>query len=186
MPRRALDQPTRCGSTEPQLTVVIPVWDRYVLTVRDAVESVLDQGVHVAVLVVDNASSKLLPPAPARRRRGAGCPRASRSAQRGTRASPSVRDRVLVLFLDADDIVLEGTLRLLLSRMTARPALSACACSVLAWNAATDQVCPLELADRVRRGWWRDGAAGARLCACDGEPDADDGGWRDHAETRRP
>ena len=149
MPRRALDQPTRCGSTEPQLTVVIPVWDRYVLTVRDAVESVLDQEAHVAVLVVDNASSELLPPLPPGVDIMRLPTRLSVGAARNAGLS-HVRTE-FVLFLDADDIVLEGTLRLLLSRMTARPALSACACSVLAWNAATDQVCPLDFPSGTTR-----------------------------------
>ena len=142
-------RPTRCGSDKTTLTVVIPVWDEYVRTMREAIESVLGQAADVAVIVVDNASSQPLPELPLRvellrlpERLSAGAARNAGLARVRTE---------FVLFLDADDIVLEGTLPLLLSRMTARPALSACACGVLAWNPATGGVRALDFPSRRTR-----------------------------------
>jgi len=138
-----------CSAPEPALTVVIPVWDEYVRTVRGAVESVLGQEADVAIMVVDNASSQPLPELPPGVKRVRLPERLSAGAARNAGLA-RVRTE-FVLFLDADDIVLEGTLPLLLSRMTARPALSACACAVLAWNAATGGIRSLDFPSRRTR-----------------------------------
>ena len=140
----------RLGNTDkPALTVVIPVWDEYVHTVRGAVDSVLGQRADVAIIVVDNASSQPLPELPP----GVERIRLQRRLSAGAaRNAGLVRVRSeFVLFLDADDIVLDGTIPLLLARMTARPALSACACGVLAWNAATGGTWPLDFPSRRTR-----------------------------------
>jgi Glycosyl transferase family 2 len=142
--------PHRPGNTdEPALTVVIPVWDEYVHTVRAAVDSVRGQEADVAIFVVDNASSQPLPELPP----GVECLRLRERLSAGAaRNAGLVRVRSeFVLFLDADDIVLDGALPLLLARMIARPALSACACGVLAWNAATGGTRPLDFPSRRSR-----------------------------------
>jgi Glycosyl transferase family 2 len=140
---------TKTEAPEPELTVVIPVWDEYVRTVGEAVASVLAQPVRSAVLVVDNASSEPLPPFPPPVATVRLPVRVSAGAARNV-GLLRVRSE-LVLFLDADDLVLAGTLELLLARMRARPALTACACRVLGWNAATGRRRPLDFPSRRTR-----------------------------------
>jgi glycosyltransferase involved in cell wall biosynthesis len=91
----------------PPVAVVIPVWDSYVAFLPDAIGSVLDQGVEAEVIVVDNASAEPLPElaaarvvrAPARLTTGA-----ARNLGLDAVTAP------LVVFLDADDLMLPGSL----------------------------------------------------------------------------
>lgn len=98
------------------ITVVIPVWDDYVGYLPTALASLRDQGVPVAVLLVDNASRTPLPTGPAILRLPA---RASVGAARN--AGLAEVHTPFVCFLDADDELLPGTLARMRERLHARP-----------------------------------------------------------------
>ncbi len=107
------------------VTVVIPVWDDYVEFLADAVESVRRNAPEAPIVVVDNASSTAVPelegceivrsPAAAQRR-------ARRETWASSESPPNTS-----LFLDADDMLLEGTLDFLHGRIAADAGLSICA-----------------------------------------------------------
>jgi glycosyltransferase involved in cell wall biosynthesis len=142
----AQDRDTPGSAAPPELTVVIPVWDDYVRVVGEAVESVLVQQVDVAVLVVDNASSQPLPALPR-------CVTVVRLPERlsvgaARNEGLSLVRTEFVLFLDADDLVVEGAIPHLLARLKARPDYSACVCAIVAWNAATGELRPLDFPSR--------------------------------------
>jgi glycosyltransferase involved in cell wall biosynthesis len=128
------------------MTVVIPVWDDYVRVVGDAVNSVLVQEPAAEVLVVNNASSEPLPTFPAGvstvRLRARGSVGAARNI------GLSLVRTEFVLFLDADDLLAEGTLLLLLSRLKEHQRLAASCCGVVAWNASTGDVRRLDFPSR--------------------------------------
>ena len=91
-----------------QTTVVIPVWDGYVgAPLYDALRSVLEQGTSLRAVVVDNASSVALPEL-------AGCEvlrsptRLSLGAARNLGLDAARTP--YVMFWDADDVMLPGTL----------------------------------------------------------------------------
>jgi glycosyltransferase involved in cell wall biosynthesis len=96
----------------PPVAVVIPVWDSYVGFLPEAVASVREQGVQAEIVVVDNASAKPLPaldevhvvPSPVRLPTGA-----ARNLGLQSVTAP------LVVFLDADDLMLPGTLATLVA-----------------------------------------------------------------------
>jgi glycosyltransferase involved in cell wall biosynthesis len=94
------------------VAVVIPVWDSYVGFLEEAIASAREQEVEAELIVVDNASAEPLPMLT-----GA---RVVRSAVRlSTGAARNLGlDSVtapLVVFLDADDLMLPGTLARLLA-----------------------------------------------------------------------
>lgn len=96
----------------PSVAVVIPVWDSYVGFLEEAVASVQAQSVPVEIVVVDNASTEPLP--------ALTDVRVVRSAERlSTGAARNLGlDAVtapLVVFLDADDLMLPGTLATLIA-----------------------------------------------------------------------
>jgi glycosyltransferase involved in cell wall biosynthesis len=91
----------------PPVAVVIPVWDSYVAFLSEAVASVREQRMDVEIVVVDNASSEPLPPIGDVRivRSDTRLPTgAARNLGLGAVTAP------LVVFLDADDLMLAGTL----------------------------------------------------------------------------
>jgi glycosyltransferase involved in cell wall biosynthesis len=110
------------------VTVVIPVWDNYVEFLGDAVESVRRYAPQAPVVVVDNASSRPLPELE-------GCEvvhsprRLSAGAARNLGLERVATD--YVVFLDADDMLLEGTLEFLHGRIAAIASLAMCTCSIL-------------------------------------------------------
>ena len=89
------------------VAVVIPVWDSYVRFLEEAVASVRAQDVAAEIVVVDNASAEPLPPlADARVVRSS-----TRLSTGGARnLGLEVVTAPLVVFLDADDLMLPGTL----------------------------------------------------------------------------
>jgi glycosyltransferase involved in cell wall biosynthesis len=93
---------------EARVTVVIPVWDAYVDEgLLQAVDSATRQSIPLELIVVDNASRVGLPPIPGAEvvrmptRRSTG---AARNVALGRVRTP------YVVFLDADDLLLEGAL----------------------------------------------------------------------------
>jgi len=130
------------------VTVVIPVWDAYTAFVEEAVLSLADQGpVRIKLVVIDDASTDPVPPLPHHAtvvRTGA---RLSVGAARNI--GLDVAETPFVLFLDADDIVVPGTIPLLRSRLQARPELSAAACVPVAWDPRTGAVWPLRFPSRL-------------------------------------
>jgi cellulose synthase/poly-beta-1,6-N-acetylglucosamine synthase-like glycosyltransferase len=118
------------------VAVVIAVWDDYVTMLPPCVDGVLAQaGVKVQTIVVDNASVTPIPDLPdqvvvvrAPRRLSAG---AARNLGLGHVTAP------LVLFLDADDLLLPGALRLLAGMLAAAPAAVAAVGKHVLWSPAT-------------------------------------------------
>ncbi len=120
------------------VTVVVPVWNRYCSFLCECLESVLSQeGERPRVIVVDNASEEPLPPlpsdvevlrAPARLSVGG----ARNFALSGVETSE-------LIFCDADDRLLPGSVSFLQKRMAARPELVACLGRNVSWDPRTDQ-----------------------------------------------
>jgi glycosyltransferase involved in cell wall biosynthesis len=110
------------------VTVVVPVWDDYVDFLPEAVESIRRNSSRAPIVVVDNASSTPVP-------KLAGCEVVRSDWRLSTGAARNLGlDRVVteyVVFLDADDMLLEGTLEFLLERISTNPGLAVCATSIL-------------------------------------------------------
>jgi glycosyltransferase involved in cell wall biosynthesis len=110
------------------VTVVIPVWDGYVGFLAEAIESVRRNAPEAPIVVVDNASSTVVPELE-------GCEgiRSPRRLSAGAARNLGL-ERVAtdyVVFLDADDMLLDGTLEFLHGRIAADVCLSVCTCSIL-------------------------------------------------------
>ncbi len=102
----------------PAVAVVIPVWDDYVASLGEAVASVVEQGVASAVIVVDNASLT-----PVAQLDGTTVVRAGERLSTGAARNLGLAavDAPFVVFLDADDVMLPGSLAALTSGLAARP-----------------------------------------------------------------
>jgi hypothetical protein len=110
------------------VTVVIPVWDRYVDVLNDAVESVRREAPDALIILVDNASATPIPELE-------GC-RVVRSTARMTvgAARNLGLDQVVteyVVFLDADDMLLEGALDTMYRGLAGDPGVSVSATAIL-------------------------------------------------------
>jgi glycosyltransferase involved in cell wall biosynthesis len=118
----------------PEITVVIPVWDAYVRWLPSALASLDDQGVPVTVIVVDNASTTVVPEVAQattlrlERRVSVG---AARNAGLALVRTP------FVCFLDADDQLLPGALARMRDRLAARPSFVASVSACVAWIEGT-------------------------------------------------
>jgi glycosyltransferase involved in cell wall biosynthesis len=130
------------------VTVVVPVWDRYVAFVRECVESILEQtGVETPrVVVVDNASDVPLPSLP----RGVEFARSHRRLSVGAARNLGLAraETTTVIFCDADDRLLPGSLAFLISRMEERPEIVAAICRYVSWNPETGERAVLERSPR--------------------------------------
>jgi hypothetical protein len=91
----------------PPVAVVIPVWDSYVGFLQEAIASVHQQGVEAELIVVDNASANPLPAL-----EGMCVVRSERRLSTGAARNLGLAavTAPLVVFLDADDLMLPGTL----------------------------------------------------------------------------
>jgi glycosyltransferase involved in cell wall biosynthesis len=113
----------------PSVTVVIPVWDSpYVDWLPHAVEAVCTQDPGVRILVVDNASTVAVP-----RLEGTDVVRTSQRLSAGEARNAGIRhvDTEFVMFLDADDELLEGALERARREISSDPGLAAFAMSLL-------------------------------------------------------
>jgi glycosyltransferase involved in cell wall biosynthesis len=95
----------------PPVAVVIPVWDSYVGFLPEAVASVREQRVEVEIVVVDNASAEPLPALD-----DVHVVRSLKRLPTGAARNLGLQNVTapLVAFLDADDLMLPGTLPTLL------------------------------------------------------------------------
>jgi glycosyltransferase involved in cell wall biosynthesis len=96
----------------PPVAVVIPVWDSYVGFLGEAVASAREQDVEAELIVVDNASAEPLPVLT-----GARVVRSAVRLSTGAARNLGLESVTapLVVFLDADDLMLPGTLARLLA-----------------------------------------------------------------------
>lgn len=117
----------------PRVTVVIPAWNLGSELVA-AVDSALEQGQAVEVLIVDNATDEPLPETGGRRlvldQRCSVA--AARNAGLAAVATP------YVMFLDADDRLLPGTVDYLLGRIEADPGLVMACATPVPWDMEAD------------------------------------------------
>ncbi len=117
----------------PRVTVVIPAWNLGSELVA-AVDSALEQGPAVEVLVVDNASDEPLPETGGRR--VVLEQRCSVAAARN--AGLAGVNTPYVMFLDADDRLLPGTIAYLLGLMEPNPELVMACATPLPWDMEAD------------------------------------------------
>jgi glycosyltransferase involved in cell wall biosynthesis len=130
------------------VTVVIPVWDDYVEFLGDAVESVRGNAPDAPIVVVDNASSV---PVPALE--GTEVVRSSKRLSEGAARNLGL-DRVeteYVMFLDADDMLLDGALEEMLSPLDSDPRVVVSAASILDGQTGERHRNPRPLAARLAR-----------------------------------
>ena len=112
--------------SEADITVVVPAWGAYAgRPLREALETLREQDVPARVIVVDNASDD-----PVESNEVIRTPRRLTVGAARTFGLERV-DTPFVLFWDADDLMLPGTLRFLRDRLLARPELVAVAGSIL-------------------------------------------------------
>ena len=95
-----------------QVAVVIPVWGTYIGFLEEAIASVRDQEVDAEIIVVDNASTEPLPAI-----RGATIVRSDVRLSTGAARNLGLEavTAPLIVFLDADDVMLPGSLARLLA-----------------------------------------------------------------------
>ena len=120
--------PSTNGTAAPRVTVVIPVWGRYAQLLDEAVAGVIASTVPTEIVVVDNASDEAVQASP-----GVRVLRSSTRLSVGAARNLGL-DAVrtpLVVFLDADDVILPGGLEALVEGIDARPELSAYALALL-------------------------------------------------------
>jgi glycosyltransferase involved in cell wall biosynthesis len=135
---------------DPPVTVVIPAWDAYVGPgLLAAVASVQSQDGSTELIVVDNASVPPVPELPG--------VRVIRTDTRVTRGE--ARNRGLaavtapfVVFLDADDVLCEGALAMLVDGIGANPSASAFVMSIIDGRTGARHRSPRRIARRIA-GW---------------------------------
>jgi glycosyltransferase involved in cell wall biosynthesis len=110
-------------------TVVLPVWDAYVdERLQEALESLREQTPSPRVVVVDNASRVALPQLSA-----AEVVRVPRRVSVGAARNVGLEHvgTPYVMFWDADDLMLPGTVEFLEERLRSAPDLAACAAAIV-------------------------------------------------------
>jgi glycosyltransferase involved in cell wall biosynthesis len=122
----------------PAVTVVVPVWDSYCDLLPESVESALEQAdVDVRVVVVDNASERSLP------HLGSEVSIVRSETRLGVGAARNLGlaevDTGYVSFLDADDVLLPGTLAFLVSELKADVGRVTSGGRFVSWNSETGE-----------------------------------------------
>src|SRR3954447_20642955 len=110
------------------VTVVIPVWDAYVEFLPEAVESVRRNASEAPIVIVDNASETPVP-----RLDGCEIARSPRRLTEGAARNLGL-DRVhteFVIFLDADDMLLDGAIGFMLERIAEDSGIAVSATAIL-------------------------------------------------------
>jgi SAM-dependent methyltransferase/glycosyltransferase involved in cell wall biosynthesis len=130
------------------VTVVIPVWDDYVRFLPEAVSSVIDDAARVPIVVVDNASETPVPPLP-----GTSIIRADQRLSAGAIRNLGLEqvDTRYVVVLDADDMLLPGTLEFLTSRLDANPSLAVSVTSIVEGETGRRHRFPRRFVPRLAR-----------------------------------
>jgi Glycosyl transferase family 2 len=137
-----------------RVTVVIPVWGRYVHPLMDAIASVRGQATPARVIVVDNASESPVPATD-----GVEVVRSELrlSHGRARNLGLSLVETEYVVFLDADDALLPGALARLVTALDGRPDCAALAGGIVDSNGArwrTPRRLAMSLARRQREFAW--------------------------------
>jgi glycosyltransferase involved in cell wall biosynthesis len=130
------------------MTVVIPVWDRYVRYLPEAVDSVKGDSPDVSIVVVDNASE-----VPVTAGSEIAVVRAPRRLSVGAARNLGL-DQVTtkyVVVMDADDKLLPGTLEFLRSRLDADPSVAVSTTSILDGETGERHRFPFKSVSRVAR-----------------------------------
>ena len=116
-------------ASNPDVSIVLPVWGGYAGSpLREAIATLREQDLRARIIVVDNASNDPLPEL-----RGIEVVRAPRRLTVGAARNLGL-ERVTtpyVLFWDADDLMLPGTLRFLRERIGSNAALVAVAAAIV-------------------------------------------------------
>ncbi|SRR5581483_2083990 len=130
------------------VTVVIPVWDDYVEFLGDAVESVRRNDPGAPIVVVDNASSTPVPQLD-----GTEVLRSARRLTEGAARNLGLEcvTTELVMFLDADDMLLDGAIEFMRGRIASDPGLAVSAVSVLDGGTGERHRNPRRFAMRLAR-----------------------------------
>ena len=138
----------RLSRDTPPVTVVIPVWDQYVRFLPEAVDSVRRDDPHVPIVVVDNASTTHVPDL-----EGTVVIRLPRRVSIGSarnRGIERVESRYIVV-LDADDMLLPGSLEALATALDGDPAASAHARSIIEGESGNRHRTPRRFAPALAR-----------------------------------
>ena len=122
----------------PAVTVVIPVWDAYCDHLPKSVTSALGQtDVDVRVIVVDNASERTVPDLGSEVRTVRSDVRLGVGAARNIGLAAVKTE--YVMFLDADDVLLWGTLAFLVRQLESDSRFVTAGGRFVSWNPETDE-----------------------------------------------
>jgi hypothetical protein len=144
-------QPTDPASGEPDVSIVVPVWGAYSgAPLAEALDSLRAQELPARIVVVDNASE-----APVPELGGARMVRSPERLSVGAARNLGLEhvDTPYVLFWDADDLMLPGTLRFLRDRIAGESAAVAVAASIVEGDPPVPHGWPRRWTSRLAR--WR-------------------------------
>ena len=133
------------------VTVVVPVWDRYVEFLADAVESVRRNAPRAPIVVVDNASSRAVPEL-----EGCTVVRSPRRLSVGAARNLGLHQVATeyVIFLDADDLLLDGAIEFLHRRIAADASLAVSVTSILEGETGKRHRTPRRFVPMLARWPW--------------------------------
>jgi glycosyltransferase involved in cell wall biosynthesis len=136
----------RTAESGSRLTVVIPVWDRYVPLLENLFERLRNEFPAARFVVVDNASSVTLPSLDSATVVRLAVRRSTGAARN---AALSTLDTPFVCFFDADDLPVPGTLQRFLGLADTRPEIVAVAGTGIAWHPAAREQFAITFSPRI-------------------------------------